>query len=56
VISPEGNVTHTRILRGVPLVSEAVVDAVSQWQYAPTMLNGHAVPVAMAVTIAFKLP
>jgi TonB family protein len=54
-ISPEGRVTSIRVLRGVPLLNDAAVDAVRQWEYEPTLLNGVAVPVIMTVTVNFAL-
>lgn len=55
VIAPEGNLTHTRVLRGIPFLDQAAIDAVRQWQYAPTVLDGRAVSVAMTVTMSFRL-
>ena len=46
-IDPLGNVAHGRILRGQPLLDQAALDAVKQWQFTPTLLNGVAVPVIM---------
>ena len=54
-ISPEGKVVNVTPLRGHPLLTEAAVDAVRQWEYTPTLLNGVAVPVIMTVTVNFKL-
>jgi len=54
-ISPTGQVVKTRVLRSIPLLSEAAVAAVRQWEYTPTLLNGVAVPVIMTVTVNFKL-
>jgi protein TonB len=54
-ISPTGKVVDTKVLRGIPLLSEAAVEAVKQWEYTPTELNGVAVPVIMTVTVNFKL-
>jgi protein TonB len=54
-ISPEGRVTDTRVLRGVPLLDGAAIDAVRQWTYAPTLMNGVPVPVLMTVTVNFAL-
>jgi TonB family protein len=55
VISPAGDVESARVLRSVPLLDQAAIDAVKQWQYTPTMLNGVAVPVIMTVTVNFSL-
>lgn len=54
-ISPTGKVVDVRTLRGVPLLTEAAVEAVRQWEYTPTLLDGVAVPVIMTVTVNFKL-
>jgi TonB family protein len=56
VISAEGDVTPLRLLRGIPPLDQAAIDAVKQWKYAPTLRAGHAVPVAMAITVEFRLP
>lgn len=54
-ISPQGRVTNVTLLRGVPLLDQAAMDAVKQWVYTPTLLNGVPVPVIMTVTVNFKL-
>jgi protein TonB len=54
-IGPDGQVTNARILRSVPLLDEAALEAVRQWQYTPTLLNGVPVPVIMTVTVQFTL-
>lgn len=54
-IGPTGAVTDVIVLRSVPLLDEAAVDAVRQWQYTPTLLNGVPVPVIMTVTVNFSL-
>jgi TonB family protein len=54
-ISPAGRVVEVKPLRGIPLLTEAAVEAVRQWEYTPAELNGVAVPVIMTVTVNFKL-
>ena len=54
-IGPDGQVVNARILRSVPLLDEAALAAVRQWQYTPTLLNGVPVPVIMTVTVQFTL-
>jgi len=54
-ISPRGDVTEIKVLRGIPLLDAAAIDAVRQWQYTPTYLNGVPVPVIMTVTVNFRL-
>jgi len=55
VIAEDGSVTDVRVLRSIPLLDAAAVEAVRQWQYTPTLLNGQPVRVVMTVTVAFKL-
>ena len=54
-IDPDGNVRSARVLRGRPLLDNAAIEAVEQWQYVPTLMNGVAVPVIMTVTVNFTL-
>jgi protein TonB len=54
-IGTDGTVRNTRVLRSVPLLDPAALEAVSQWEYEPTLLNGVAVPVIMTVTVNFSL-
>lgn len=44
-----------KVLRGLPLLEQAAIEAVRQWVYTPTLLNGVPVPVMMTVTVNFKL-
>jgi protein TonB len=52
-IDVQGRVSDVRVLRSVPLLDRAALDAVRQWEYAPTLLNGAPVPVIMTVTMQF---
>ena len=45
-IDENGNISDTRIL---------AIDAVKQWQYTPTLMNGVAVPIIMTTTVNFTL-
>jgi periplasmic protein TonB len=54
-IDSHGNVESTTILRSIPLLDQAALDAVRQWKFTPTLLNGVAVPVIMTVTVNFEL-
>jgi protein TonB len=55
VISGSGNVTDVKILRSVPLLDDAAIEAVRQWTYTPTLLNGVPVPIIMTVTVNFTM-
>jgi protein TonB len=54
-ISPQGKVSDVKVLRGIPLLDAAAIEAVKQWVYSPTLLNGVPVPVIMTVTVNFRL-
>jgi periplasmic protein TonB len=54
-ISAEGKVTEARVLRSIPLLDRAALEAVRQWEYTPTLLNGVPRPVVMVVTVNFFL-
>lgn len=55
-IDTTGKVTDASVLRSVPLLDQAALDAVRQWAYAPTCLNGAGIPLIIVVTVQFKLP
>jgi protein TonB len=54
-IGPDGRVKDAKVLRSIPLLDAAALDAVKQWVYTPTLLNGVPVPVIMTVTVNFTL-
>ena len=54
-IDTRGNVESAVVLRSIPLLDPAALDAVRQWKFTPTLLNGIAVPVIMTVTVNFEL-
>ena len=54
-ISHTGRVERARIVRGVPLLNEAALDAARQFEFRPAIKRGFAVPVAMRIEIGFNL-
>ena len=54
-VDTEGRVVDARVLRGHPLLNAAALEAVRQWRYRPTLLNGQRVSVLMTVTVHFQL-
>jgi TonB family protein len=55
-LGADGKVAQTKILRSIPLLDGAAEDAVKQWQYSPTVVDGKAVPVVLTATLNFSLP
>jgi protein TonB len=54
-VGPDGRVREARVLRSIPLLDQAAIDAVRQWEYTPTIVNGAAAPVIMTVTVNFSM-
>lgn len=54
-IGTDGAVVNAQVLRSIPLLDQAAIDAVRQWRYEPTLLNGAAVPLIMTATVNFTL-
>lgn len=55
LIGVDGVVEQARILRSIPMLDQAALDAVQQWRFTPTQLNGQPVPVIMTVTVNFTV-
>lgn len=55
VIGLDGNIRDLRLTSGPPLLVKAALDAVQQWRYRPTVLNGSPVEVATEVDVNFTL-
>ncbi len=55
VISKSGSVISEHAVSGPSLLVPSALDAVKQWKYKPTYLNGQAVNLAMEVTVDFQL-
>lgn len=56
LVDPEGRVKDVKVLRSVPLLDKAAIDAVMQWRYSPVVLNGTPVPFILTVVVSFSLP
>jgi TonB family protein len=53
-IGKDGSVTSVQLVSGHPLVVQAARDAVTQWKYEPTLLNGEPVDVLTTVEVNFS--
>ena len=54
-VSPQGKVESVKVLRSVPTLDEPAIEAVRQWVYTPTLINGVPVGVILTVTVNFVL-
>ena len=55
-VDAAGLVGDARVLRSIPLLDAAALEAVQQWEFEPTVLSGRPVSVIMTVTVNFALP
>jgi periplasmic protein TonB len=55
VIGIDGHIRELQVLSGHPLLTKAALDAVRQWIYEPTRLNGEPVEVIAPITVHFRL-
>jgi len=55
IIDVQGKVGNVRVLRSISGLDEAAIEAVKQWEYEPTLLEGTPVPIVMTVTVNFAL-
>jgi protein TonB len=55
IIAKDGTVQELQYVSGPPLLVAAAINAVKQWRYKPTMLNGEPVEVATTIDVVFSL-
>lgn len=55
VIDAAGRVTDVRVTHSIRLLDEAAIDAVRQWRFTPTLLNGEPVSILLTVSVRFTL-
>ena len=55
LIAEDGSVRDVKVLRSVPLLDASAVEAVRQWRFTPTLLNGVPMQLIMTVTVTFNL-
>lgn len=56
VIGKDGHVQNLSVVRGHPLLVQAALEAVKNWVYKPTLLNGQPVEVSTTIDVNFTLP
>ncbi len=55
IIGNEGSVLQLEVLSGHPLLVQSALDAVRQWKYQPTLLNGEPVEVDTTIDVIYAL-
>jgi len=54
-IGTDGSVEDAHVIKSIPALDEAALDAVKQWKFTPTLMNGVPTSVMMTTTINFKI-
>jgi periplasmic protein TonB len=55
IIDEEGNVTNPKIVDGDQIFNQAALDAVRQWKYSPTILNGEPIIIKTTIKVVFRI-
>jgi len=55
VLDTDGSVIEMKVVSGHPLLIQAALDAVRQWKYEPSYLNGQPIAVELIVNVTFVL-
>jgi TonB family protein len=55
ILGTDGSVQQIQVVSGHPLLVQSALDAVRQWRYQPTLLNGQAVEVDTQINVIFSL-
>jgi TonB family protein len=54
-VDTHGRVTDVKVLKSIPLLNKAAVDAVKQWIYEPFILDGKPMPVVFSLNVVFHM-
>jgi TonB family protein len=55
-IKENGSVGKVKIVSGPAILADAAINALHEWKYSPTLLNGKPVQAQKRITFVFKLP
>lgn len=55
IISTDGTIRSLQVVSGDPLFLRSAIDAVGQWRYRPTVLNGQPVEIDTYITVIYSL-
>jgi TonB family protein len=55
VLGTDGTVKELNVIKGDPVLAKAAAEAIQQWRYKPTLLNGKAVEVDTTIAVIFSV-
>jgi periplasmic protein TonB len=53
-VGVDGSVEEARVLKSIKELDQAAIDAVKQWKFEPTLMNGQPTAIRMTTTISFE--
>jgi protein TonB len=56
IIATDGSIKSLAVVEGDPFFVQSALDAVGQWHYKPTILNGQPVEVDTQITVIYSIP
>jgi protein TonB len=54
-IAEDGSVRHIKVVSGPEILATAAIEAVRQWRYTPSLLDGKPTAIEREITVVFKL-
>ena len=55
IIGKDGTIQNLEVISGEPVLAQSALDAVKQWVYQPTLLNGEPVEVMTQIDVNYTL-
>ena len=55
IIGTDGRIRSLQIVAGDPLFEQSAVEAVRQWRYKPTILNGQPVEIDTSIMVIYSM-
>jgi protein TonB len=56
VIGTDGTIQSLQVVMSDPLFNQSAMEAVQQWRYRPTVLNGQPVEIDTYITVIYSMP
>ncbi len=55
VIGTDGRIESLTVIRSIPVLDRAALDAVKQWLYRPARMHGYLVRVRVTIRVEFRM-
>jgi TonB family protein len=55
MVDNQGHVKDVQVLRSIPELDEAAIDAVAKWEFEPASVGGAPTPMVTTMTVSFTI-